>query len=51
VIPANLLDRLTTAVARWDGATNDDDQHAAGKELAAAAFSVLLWDQSQVSYS
>lgn len=50
VIPADIAERLIVAVARWEGRgpTEDDALHA-GKELAAAAHAVLVWDSEQAS--
>jgi hypothetical protein len=45
VIPADLLERLTNALARWDGRgpTPDDDLQA-GKEMASAIMALLVWN-------
>ncbi len=50
VIPVEIAERLIVAVARWEGRvpTEDDALHA-GKELAAAAHAVLVWDSEQAS--
>lgn len=50
VIPVDITERLIVAVARWEGRgpTEDDALHA-GKELAAAARAVLMWDSQQAS--
>jgi hypothetical protein len=45
MIPANLVEQLSTALARWDGrGPTEDDNLRAGKELARAAMAVLTWD-------
>lgn len=46
MIPAKLVERLSTALARWDG-RDDADTLDAGKELASAAMAVLRWDAQQ----
>jgi hypothetical protein len=48
MIPAHLVEQLSTALARWDGCgpTEDDMLHA-GKALASAAMAVLTWDLQQ----
>jgi hypothetical protein len=47
-IPAQLVERLTTALARWDGrGPSDDETLEAGKALASAAMAVLAWDARQ----
>jgi hypothetical protein len=45
VIPANLLEQLTDALARWDGRgpTPDDDLEA-GKQMASAIMALLVWN-------
>lgn len=48
VIPADILEALIVAVARWDGrGPSEDDMLHAGKELASAAMAVLVWDSKQ----
>jgi hypothetical protein len=47
-IPAQLVEQLSIAVARWDGRGPSDDQTLeAGKALASAATAVLTWDAQQ----
>ncbi len=48
MIPADLLERLANALARWDGRgpTSDDDLQA-GKEMASAIMALLVWDAGQ----
>jgi hypothetical protein len=48
VIPAHLLERLTNALARWDGRgpAPNDDLHA-GKEMASAIMALLVWNSEQ----
>lgn len=44
-IPAQLVEQLSTALARWDGrGPSDDDTLHAGKELASAVMALLAWD-------
>lgn len=46
MIPVDLLEALISAVARWDGrGPSLDDSDEAGRELAAAAHAVLVWDR------
>jgi hypothetical protein len=48
MIPANLVEQLSTALARWDGrGSTADDTLEAGKALASAAMVVLNWDAPQ----
>lgn len=48
MIPAQLVEQLSAALARWDGrGPADDDTLEAGKELASAAMAVLAWDAQQ----
>lgn len=47
MIPANLIEQLSTALARWDGRGPTDDTLHAGKALASAATAVLSWDAEQ----
>jgi len=48
MIPAQLVEQLSTALARWDGrGPTEDDTLEAGKELASAAMAVLTWDAQQ----
>lgn len=48
VIPVEILEPLIAAVARWEGrGPTEDDTLYAGKELAAAAMAVLVWDSKQ----
>jgi hypothetical protein len=45
VIPAQLVEQLSTALARWDGrGPTDEDTLESGKALASAAMAVLTWD-------
>jgi hypothetical protein len=47
-IPPQLVERLSTALARWDGrGPSEDDMLDAGKALASAAMAVLTWDANQ----
>jgi hypothetical protein len=48
VIPVRLIKQLADSLARWDGRgpTPDDDLEA-GKEMAAAIMSLLVWHSSQ----
>lgn len=46
MIPADALQALITAVARWDGAENDADRLHAARELATAATVVIVRDGS-----
>jgi hypothetical protein len=45
VLPANLIEQLTEALARWDGRgpTPDDDLEA-GKQMASAIMALLVWN-------
>lgn len=48
MIPAHLVEQLSTALARWDGrGPADADTLDAGKALASAAMAVLTWDANQ----
>lgn len=48
MIPAHLVEQLSTALARWGGrGPTDDDTLEAGKALASAAMEVLIWDAQQ----
>ncbi|MDP7727616.1 hypothetical protein [Mycobacterium sp. TY813] len=48
MIPAHLVEQLSTALARWDGrGPTEDDTLEAGKALASAAMAVLTWDAQQ----
>jgi hypothetical protein len=48
MIPVNLIEQLSTALARWDGrGPTDDDTLEAGKALSSAAMAVLVWDAQQ----
>lgn len=48
MIPAHLVEQLSTALARWDGrGPTDDDTLEAGEALAGAAMAVLAWDAQQ----
>ncbi|WP_255396767.1 hypothetical protein [Mycobacterium sp. 852002-51613_SCH5001154] len=43
MLAAQLVEKLSTALARWDGrGPTEDDMLHAGKKLASAATSVLL---------
>jgi hypothetical protein len=45
MIPAQLVEQLSTPLARWDGhGPTDDDTLEAGKALASAAMAGLTWD-------
>jgi hypothetical protein len=48
MIPVRLIKQLADSLARWDGRgpTPDDDSEA-GKEMAAAIMSLLVWHSSQ----
>jgi hypothetical protein len=47
MLPTNLLEQLSTALARWDGrGSSNDETLRTGKELAAAVMSVLIWDSN-----
>jgi hypothetical protein len=48
VIPTNLIEQLTNALAHWDGRgpTPDDDLQA-GKEMASAIMALLVWNGKQ----
>jgi hypothetical protein len=47
VIPADLIEQLTNALAHRDGRgpTGDDDLQA-GKEMASAIMALLLWNNN-----
>ncbi|NDJ91462.1 hypothetical protein [Mycolicibacter kumamotonensis] len=48
MIPAHLVEQLSTALARWGGrGPTEDDTLEAGRELASAAMAVLVWDAQQ----
>lgn len=48
MIPAHLVEQLSTALARWDGrGPTEDEMLHAGKELASAATAVLTWDMRE----
>jgi hypothetical protein len=48
VISADILGKLTTALARWDGrGSSGDDALHAGQELALAVMALLVWDSQQ----
>jgi hypothetical protein len=48
VIPADILEKLTTSLARWDGrGPSDDDTLHAGQEMASAVMALLVWDSQQ----
>ena len=48
MIPARLIEQLSTALARWDGrGPTEDDTLETGKALASAAMAVLVWDAQQ----
>jgi hypothetical protein len=50
MIPAQLLEQLSTALARWDGrGPTDDDTLEAGKALASAAMACRLGTCSRVN--
>lgn len=45
MFPAQLVEKLSTALARWDGrGPTEDDMLHAGKEPTSAATAVLTWD-------
>lgn len=44
MIPADLIEQLTTSLARWEGrGPSDDDTYHAGKEMASAVMTTLAW--------
>lgn len=48
MIPTNLIEQLSTALARWDGrGPTEDEMLHAGAALASAAMAVLVWDAEQ----
>lgn len=48
MIPTDILERLTTSLARWDGrGPSEDDTFDAGKEMASAIMALLTWDAQQ----
>jgi hypothetical protein len=48
VIPADILEKLITALAHWDGrGPGEDDMLDAGREMASAIMAVLAWDTNQ----
>ncbi|MGV0734353.1 hypothetical protein [Mycolicibacter sinensis] len=48
MIPAQLVEELSVALARWGGrGPTDDDTLEAGRALASAAMAVLTWDAQQ----
>lgn len=48
MIPASLVEQLSTALARWDGrGPTESEALEAGKALASAAMAVLTWDAQQ----
>lgn len=48
MIPAEILERLTTSLARWDGrGPTEDETFVAGKEMASAIMALLVWDGQQ----
>ncbi|MDY6869038.1 MAG: hypothetical protein SV966_00145 [Actinomycetota bacterium] len=48
MIPADLVEQLSIALAQWDGrGPTEDDTLDAGKALASAAMAVLAWDAQQ----
>lgn len=48
MIPVQMVEQLSTALARWDGrGPTEDDMLHAGKELASAAMAVLTWDMHE----
>ena len=45
MIPTHLVVQLSAALAHWDGrGPTPEDDYRAGRELAAAAMEVLVWD-------
>jgi len=48
MIPNKLIEALTVSLGRWDGRdpTSDDD-YEAGKEMAAAITTLLVWNSPQ----
>lgn len=47
-LPPGLLERLSVALARWDGrGPTEDDMLFAGRDLADAVMAVLVWDAEQ----
>jgi hypothetical protein len=50
MIPAQLAERLSTALVWWDGrGPTDDDTLEAGRALASAAMAVLVWNSAHAS--
>lgn len=48
MILAQLVEQLSTALARWDGrGPTEDDMLHTGKELASAVMAVLAWDAQE----
>lgn len=48
MIPADLVERLTNALAHWDGrGSTPDDDFQAGKEMASAIMALLVWDANK----
>lgn len=45
MIPVDLLERLTSALAHWDGrGPTPDDDFQVGKEMASAIMALLAWN-------
>jgi hypothetical protein len=45
VIPAQLVERLSTALARWDGrGPSSDEELEAGKAMASSIMALLVWN-------
>ena len=45
MIPANLVEQLTNALAHWEGrAPTPDDDLQAGKEMVSAIMALLVWN-------
>lgn len=48
MIPAQLVEQLSVALARWCGrGPTDHDTLEAGRDLASAVMAVLVWDAHQ----
>ncbi|WP_176217666.1 hypothetical protein [Mycobacterium avium] len=48
MLSADILEKLITALARWDGrGPTEDDMLEAGREMASAIMATLAWDAKQ----
>jgi hypothetical protein len=48
MIPADITEKLITALALWDGrGPSEDETFEAGRALAEAVMSTLVWDAQQ----